>query len=86
MTTQSAAPVAPGRGLPEANHEGDNVTTETTPDTLPEWLYQRFARNRNVLWEDLPDDTRSYWAHEAAAVRRAVARNGFKAVSSGGAR
>jgi hypothetical protein len=33
MTTLPAAPVGAGRGLPEANHEGDTVTTtETTPD------------------------------------------------------
>jgi hypothetical protein len=47
-------------------------------DTLPAWLYQRFARDRNVPWDDLHEDNRSYWEHEAAAVRRAVARGGFK--------
>lgn len=52
------------------------------PDTLPQWLYQRFARDLNVQWDDLADDNQSYWAHEAAAVRRAVARGGFKADGS----
>jgi hypothetical protein len=49
-------------------------------DTLPQWLYQRFAYRRGVLatWERLEDEDREYWAHEAEAVRRAVARNGFK--------
>ncbi|MCF0086686.1 MULTISPECIES: hypothetical protein [unclassified Streptomyces] len=51
-----------------------------TPDTLPEWLYQRFAKYRThaPAWSALTDDDQSYWVHEAAAVRRAVARGGFK--------
>jgi hypothetical protein len=53
--------------------------TDNSPDTLPEWLYQRFGRRDNTLqWNDLPDDEKSYWAHEAAAVRRAVQRGGFR--------
>lgn len=53
-------------------------------DTLPQWLYQRFARFRPggpENWSDVTEDGRAYWAHEAAAVRRAVARNGFKGSS-----
>lgn len=53
----------------------------STLDMLPAWLYQRFARDLNVSWDDLHDDNRSYWEHEAAAVRRAVARGGFKEAS-----
>lgn len=50
-------------------------------DALPEWLYQRFDRQRVGAWSDLSDEDRAYWAHEAAAVRRAVARGGFKTPS-----
>jgi len=47
-------------------------------DTLATWLYQRFAVIHGCPpWEQTTDDDRSYWEHEAAAVRRAVARNGF---------
>ncbi|MFF8910611.1 hypothetical protein [Streptomyces olivaceoviridis] len=46
-------------------------------DTLPAWLQQRFDP-RGADWEQLSDDDRAYWQHEAAAVRRAVTRNGFK--------
>lgn len=51
-----------------------------TTDTLPEWLYRRFARYRRnaPAWSDLTEDDQAFWAHEAAAVRRAVARGGFK--------
>lgn len=53
-----------------------------TSDTLPAWLYQRFGRSANTrAWGDLDDADQSYWAHHAAAVRRAVARGGFKAAS-----
>lgn len=47
------------------------------PDTLPAWLRQRFTAS-GVNWEHLDDTERSYWEHQARAVRRAVARNGFK--------
>jgi len=46
-------------------------------DRLPEWLYGRFNRVAQP-WQSLSDDDRSYWAHEADAVRRAVERGGFK--------
>ena len=46
-------------------------------DTLPQWLYQRFVRSA-IAWEHLAESDRLYWSHEAAAVRRAVERNGFK--------
>lgn len=51
----------------------------TGEDTLPQWLQQRF-RYVNVPddWEALGEVERLYWQHEADAVRRAVARNGFK--------
>jgi hypothetical protein len=48
-------------------------------DTLAAWLYQRFAVIHGCpAWDTLTDDDRSYWEHQAAAVRRAVARGGFK--------
>lgn len=46
-------------------------------DTLPAWLYQRFNRVAPA-WASLSDADRSFWEHEAAAVRRAVARDGFR--------
>lgn len=53
------------------------------PDTLPEWLYQRFARHGSNAssWEQLGDDDREYWRHEALAVARAVGRGGFKSIT-----
>lgn len=51
---------------------------EAEGDTLGEWLYQRFGRAGRPAWADLDESDRSHWRHEAAAVRRAVARGGFK--------
>ncbi|MFE9776372.1 hypothetical protein ACFYOV_32895 [Streptomyces sp. NPDC005931] len=51
-------------------------------DTLPAWLYQRFMP-AGVGWDQLDDDQRSYWEHQARAVRRAVARGGFKQPAAG---
>src|ERR1044072_5234559 len=48
-----------------------------TVDTLPQWLYKRFG-SRRFRWDELDEADTSYWEHEAAAVRRAVARNGFR--------
>lgn len=49
------------------------------PDTLPAWLYQRFAVIHGLpAWERATDGDRAYWERHAAAVRRAVARGGFK--------
>lgn len=47
-------------------------------DTLPAWLAQRFGRLPRAPWDEMSPDDQSYWEHEAAAVRRAVARGGFK--------
>ncbi|MFJ2697487.1 hypothetical protein ACIO5Z_14835 [Streptomyces rochei] len=49
----------------------------TGPDTLAAWLFQRFYLGSEP-WERLDEDNRSYWEHEARAVRRAVARGGYK--------
>lgn len=77
-TTEAALAVA------DAILAGAQPTSEAQAvDTLPEWLYWRFACDRNVPWDELHDDIRSYWAHEAAAVRRAVARGGFKNPEAG---
>jgi hypothetical protein len=54
-------------------------------DTLPAWLHQRFGtRGQHAqTWDALTDNDRSYWEHEARAVRRAVARGGFKQPAAG---
>lgn len=44
-------------------------------DTLPQWLHRRYGVH---AWDEVHEDERLYWRHEADAVRRAVARNGFK--------
>lgn len=66
--------------LPVLDTPTEADAREAEPDTLPEWLYQRFARYRRhaPAWSALSEDDQSYWEHEAAAVRRAVARGGFK--------
>ncbi|NUP15461.1 MAG: hypothetical protein HOZ81_05025 [Streptomyces sp.] len=46
-------------------------------DTPGAWLYQRFMPD-GIGWDRLDDSDRAYWEHQAAAVRRAVARGGFK--------
>lgn len=50
------------------------------PDTLAAWLRWRFGgmRTFGVPFHNLDEADQSYWEHEAAAVRRAVARGGFK--------
>lgn len=50
-------------------------------DTLAAWLYQRFGGQKKLTteWDRLDQDTQDWWEHEAEAVRRAVARGGFKA-------
>lgn len=53
------------------------VEARKPKDTLPAWLYQRFNRVAPP-WTSLSDADRSFWEHEAAAVRRAVARDGFR--------
>src|SRR5690606_36351306 len=59
-------------------HDGhDQWADDEQDDTLPAWLYQRFMVS-GVGWDNLDEDDRSYWEHHARAVRRAVARGGFK--------
>lgn len=52
------------------------------PDTLANWLYRRLDKSATP-WEDLDLVDREYWEHEAQAVRRAVARDGFKTDTTG---
>lgn len=55
-------------------------------DTLPQWLFHRYqgdgvgpaSKEWANKWTDLPPEDKAYWEHEAAAVRRAVGRGGFK--------
>jgi hypothetical protein len=67
--------------------EPQDPTSASAEDTLPEWLCQRYRHyafpTDTRTWEQLPDEDRSYWEHEAAAVRRAVTRGGFKAQAGG---
>jgi len=60
----------------------DMLSRPAAPDSLPAWLHGRFAPEATA-WEDLDDVDRSYWEHEAAVVRRAVARDGFKTPETG---
>jgi hypothetical protein len=53
------------------------MTDSLTEDTFPQWLYQRFNPT-GIPWENLHPGEQLYWQHEAAAVRRAVERGGFK--------
>ncbi|MEU6768584.1 hypothetical protein ABZ916_39500 [Streptomyces sp. NPDC046853] len=64
--------------VPVVREAADGVRPEAkAQDTLPAWLFQRFVTDGT--WGDLSADDQSYWEHQARAVRRAVARNGFKA-------
>lgn len=56
-----------------------NLISQDTPpaaDTLPEWLCQRFSGLDPAA--PFPEVDRAYWENQAAAVRRAVTRGGFK--------
>lgn len=57
---------------------------ESTPDTLPQWLHWRFGKH-GQRWDALDADDQAYWEHQAAAVRRAVGRGGFKPGGQGAA-
>ncbi len=56
---------------------GVQPPTTGEADTLAPWLYRRFMV-AGVGWDQLDEDDRSYWEHHARAVRRAVARGGFR--------
>jgi len=56
-------------------------TLATQPDTLPAWLHWRFGPHGQP-WSEVPDEDKSLWEHQARAVRRAVARGGFKQPAS----
>lgn len=60
-----------------------------TNNTLAEWLWNRFlimGTGIEQKWSDLPEEAKQYWEHEAEAVRRAVARGGFKNYQKDGGR
>lgn len=73
--------LAPPLALPEPEPEPERQ------DTLAAWLRWRFGGMRafGVPFGDLGDADQSYWEHEAEAVRRAVARGGFKREEASGA-
>lgn len=57
----------------------DGADEPAKPDTLPAWLYQRFAVIHGApAWDRITDRDRTCWEHHARAVRRAVERGGFK--------
>ena len=68
-------------GVMDAAEKLRRVAAEEQPaetqDSLPAWLAQRFDP-RGADWDGMSDDDRSYWEHQARAVRRAVERGGFK--------
>jgi hypothetical protein len=49
-------------------------------DTLAQWLWKRYRRDVTgpARWDEIPQEDKQFWEHEAAAVRRAVGRGGFK--------
>ncbi len=58
---------------------GLQVPESSEGDTLGAWLYNRFSRHKDTTpWEKLHEDDQAYWGSHANAVRRAVARGGFK--------
>lgn len=67
------------RNLAEARHlvEAEGAQ-HPEPDTLPAWLAMRFDA-RGAPWNGMSDDDRTYWEDQARAVRRAIARDWFKA-------
>ncbi|MEF9521335.1 hypothetical protein [Streptomyces sp. RB13] len=64
----------------ERNLADETAATET--DTLPSWLHWRFGPHGQP-WAEVPDDDKLLWEHQARAVRRAVARGGFKQPAAG---
>jgi len=81
VTKETAAMLAARK---EYNQARRDRPAKTGPDTFPQWLYQRIGVSRwksddpSRGWDGLSEEDRAYWIHEAAAIRRAVARNGFK--------
>jgi len=66
--------------------ETPRPATAQAEDTLPAWLYSRFNESLDApAWDCLTDDDRAYWGHQARAVRRAVARGGFRPRAASGA-
>lgn len=66
----------------EAAKAAEVLAAEQAPrDTFAPWLAQRFDP-QGAPWGGMSEDDRSYWEHHAAAVRRAVARGGFKSAEA----
>lgn len=59
---------------------GEEPTGAPATDTLPQWLARRFGK---TTWDEMSPGDQSFWEHEAAAVRRAVERGGFKRPMAG---
>lgn len=55
------------------------ISEPSQDDTMGAWLYNRFSRHKHTIpWGKLHEDDQAHWEHHAEAVRRAVARGGFK--------
>ncbi|WP_432130571.1 hypothetical protein [Streptomyces tendae] len=59
-----------------------DATAATETDTLPAWLHWRFGPHGQP-WAEVPDEDKALWEYQARAVRRAVARGGFKERAAG---
>jgi hypothetical protein len=70
---------------PETHNWGCGCPSDEHPaalGTLPAWLHWRFGPHGQP-WADVPDEDKTLWEHQARAVRRAVARGGFKQPAAG---
>ncbi|MFF8297708.1 hypothetical protein ACF07M_20240 [Streptomyces globisporus] len=76
-TEEDQAALVSLRRLADDAAAGVQPPTTGEADTLAPWLYRRFMV-AGVGWNQLDEDDRSYWEHHARAVRRAVARGGFR--------
>lgn len=71
-------------GSERAFKKSEAAMAEAKPDTMAQWLRQRFSPqpfktgDKSEGWDAVSDTEKAYWEHEAAAVKRAAARGGFK--------
>lgn len=63
---------------PETAAQFRQAADQERADTFPAWLARRMDP-QGPDWDEMGEEDRSHWEHEARAVRRAVARGGFKA-------
>jgi hypothetical protein len=63
---------------PETAAQFRQAADKERADTFPAWLAHRMDP-QGPDWDAMNDEDRTHWEHQARAVRRAVARDGFKA-------